>query len=732
MKTFIANLPLSRKFALIGLIAALMLLLPTTLLVRSDLTRLTAAKQQHAGLAPAQAAVTLMHYTQQHRGLAAVVLGGDEAAATTLQGKQAEVDKALAALQAAAAALGDQHLAGELARMADDWRALAQAVSGTAVDPAQSFQRHTALITRQLDLLEDITHVAGIVLVPDERTYFLQAAVLRELPRLTEAFGQARGLGATLLARGSAAPEDRARISQLGATVDETFREARKLFDLAVKDDEVARAAIGAALSAAMDAAQQGLKVVDERVVRAERLDYPAAQYFEVVTRAIESQFKLVDVATVALGAALDREVVAARNEIVLVLGGCGALALFGLWVMWTVTRVTTASMSAALELAESVAAGDLSGAAPEAGRDEAGQLLLALGRMKHNLAQVVGTVRGNAESVATASAQIAQGNLDLSQRTEEQASALQQTAASMEQLGSTVTQNAENARQANQLAQGASGIAGEGGAVVEQVVQTMRGINDGSRRIADIIGVIDGIAFQTNILALNAAVEAARAGEQGRGFAVVAGEVRSLAQRSAEAAKEIKTLITASVEQVAHGSELADKAGLTMREVVQAIQRVTDIMGEISAASAEQSSGVAQIGTAVTQMDQTTQQNAALVEESAAAADSLRGQAQQLVQAVAVFKLAAGAQGPAGSEQPGAAAPAPGYAGAERRGPNRAHNVSRPAFGKDRPAAAADKPRAGAKPAAAPTPVPAAPAAPADVNDAQRKATGTDDWTTF
>ena len=273
------------------------------------------------------------------------------------------------------------------------------------------------------------------------------------------------------------------------------------------------------------------------------------------------------------------------------------------------------------------------------------GSVLESMGQMQGNFVTLIGQVRTAAESISTASAEIASGNLDLSQRTEQQASALEQTAASMEQLGATVRQNADNARQANQLALGASTVAIKGGDVVNQVVSTMKGINDSSKKIADIISVIDGIAFQTNILALNAAVEAARAGEQGRGFAVVASEVRSLAQRSAEAAKEIKGLIGASVERVAQGTTLVDQAGVTMTEIVNAIKRVTDIMGEISAASTEQSAGVAQVGEAVTQMDRATQQNAALVEESAAAAEGLKSQAQQMVQAVAVFKLASNSQ---------------------------------------------------------------------------------------
>jgi methyl-accepting chemotaxis protein len=353
------------------------------------------------------------------------------------------------------------------------------------------------------------------------------------------------------------------------------------------------------------------------------------------------------------------------------------AFALGALLAVWII-RATTGPLNQAVQIARAAAEGDLTMEFKADGRSETGLLLGALHDMKTRLAGIVGGVREGSEGVATASAQIAQGNNDLSARTEQQASALEETAASMEQLSGTVKQNADNARQANQLALGASSVAIKGGEVVGQVVDTMKGINDSSKKIVDIIGVIDGIAFQTNILALNAAVEAARAGEQGRGFAVVASEVRSLAQRSAAAAKEIKTLISASVERVEQGSALVDRAGATMTEVVGAIRRVTDIVGEISAASTEQSAGVAQVGEAVTQMDQATQQNAALVEESAAAAESLKAQAQQLVSAVAVFKLAPGAAASRPVVAPAPSLATPAWQGQERRGPERATNVAR------------------------------------------------------
>jgi methyl-accepting chemotaxis protein len=453
-----------------------------------------------------------------------------------------------------------------------------------------------------------------------------------------------------------------------------------------------ARAAYRAPRDHAIELLRAG-KMDEAKIVLVKEVRPVQIAYMDRLEDLISLQDKLMDES----GAEVNASVQSTKVTVASLLAAAFALAcVLAVWII----RSTTRPIVEAVGIARAVAAGDLAMEIRADGRNETGLLLAALHEMKTRLATTVGEVRRNAEGVATASAQIAQGNNDLSSRTEQQAASLEETAASMEELNATVRQNADNARQANQLAAAASSVAIQGGEVVGEVVGTMKGINDSSKKIADIIGVIDGIAFQTNILALNAAVEAARAGEQGRGFAVVASEVRSLAQRSAEAAKDIKTLISASVERVEHGTALVDRAGTTMQEVVTSIRRVTDIMGEISAASTEQSSGVAQVGEAVTQMDRATQQNAALVEESAAAAESLKTQADRLVEAVAVFKLghdAARHLAPAATPLARPVAKAPVLvakpkpaAMVERRGPNRATNVARLPVAPVRPVAIA------------------------------------------
>jgi methyl-accepting chemotaxis protein len=565
------------------------------------------------------------------------------------------------------------------------------------------------LIATVLTAKVGLANVAGdIRIVVNDRYPKVQDAndILDELSR------QARAQGYLVFLE---APKDRE--AQLAAMV-ESRGKAQALYEKLEKSvgSDKGRALLQTALNERQQYAghfeefmtrARATDLVGSRTVLLEKLRPQQLRYEQALNELIEFQEQLmVDDGKSAESAA------AQASWIILAAAGLAVLMAAGAGVV--VTRSITRPMDEAVRMLDAVSRGDLTMRVDGRRKDEIGDLQRAVEQLRTSLGRTVGSVRVNAESVASASSQIALGNQDLSQRTEEQASALQQTSATMTELSQTVRHNADNAQQADQLARGASEAAARGGQVVGQVVDTMTAINDSSRRIADIIGTIDGIAFQTNILALNAAVEAARAGEQGRGFAVVAGEVRSLAGRSAEAAREIKTLITRSVEQVEQGSTLVDQAGQRMEDIVAAIGRVSDIVGEISSASSEQSKGVNQVGDAVTQMDQVTQQNAALVEESAAAAESLKQQARQLVEAVAVFKLVDEAARPAGTSLAAhAAAP------------------SRPATPAPKPAA-----RAAARPAPAtpPAAVASAPAAAPRARTETAAATTADEaeWTTF
>ncbi len=486
---------------------------------------------------------------------------------------------------------------------------------------ALSAARTVAVETDLVDITERRMNViANMELVRDEANF--QARVIRNIALL----------------------DDSAKVAQEKQALADS---RTKVTDITARIDALTESARGRELNAQVAEARKPFRdAVDKfsALIAAGEREQAIAVLFDVVRPVQMSYLKTIDDAVVLQteGARVASQSAQAtvKNLIITIVAAVLLAAVIAAVVATWIIRSITGPINSAVELARAVAAGDLTHVVEVKSNDETGVLMKALADMQTGLVQVVGRVRNGSESVSSASEQIAQGNQDLSSRTESQASALEETAASMEELSSTVRQNADNALQANQLAQSASKVAVEGGQVVSQVVDTMKGINESSRKISDIISVIDGIAFQTNILALNAAVEAARAGEQGRGFAVVAGEVRNLAQRSAAAAKEIKQLINDSVERVESGTVLVDKAGATMNEVVDSVKRVTDIMGEISSASKEQSDGVAQIGEAVTQMDQATQQNAALVEEMAAAASSLRSQATDLVQAVAVFRL--------------------------------------------------------------------------------------------
>ena len=641
----IQRLHLSHKFLILGLLALLMAAIPTTLYVHGVLASMAKTRQEINGTAPVIALQKVVQIMQQHRGVSAGMLNGNETLAARRPGIAAALAKAMQAVDEQLAARKTTTAAvstwGELKKR---WTDLEQTISNRQLKAGDSTQQHTRLIASLMLLSDALLDDYNLAQDAGEDTSALIQSALVHVPNLAEKLGVMRALGSGFLTLGNLPPEGRATLVALQQRVNELQGDTMRNLDKATRIDAGLQATLGARVDEMKARLGKTMALADKELVSASQLALPAPEYFDEFTRTIDGLFEFNAVVMQQLVAKLDARAADERQNMALTLGFLLLLIVVAIALATAFVRSITRPIQDAIVVARSVAEGNLGLQVQVAGNNEIAQLMGALRGMQQSLIQVVSSVRQGSESVATASAEIAQGNQDLSARTESQASALQETAASMEQLSATVKHNADSAQQANQLARNASTVAAKGGEVVAQVVGTMKGINDSSQRIADIINVIDGIAFQTNILALNAAVEAARAGEQGRGFAVVASEVRSLASRSAAAAKEIKNLITASVDRVTQGSTLVDQAGATMNEVVVSICRVADIVGEISAASMEQNAGVAQVGEAVMQMDQATQQNAALVEEISAAAASLRGQTQDLMRAVSVFKFDADA----------------------------------------------------------------------------------------
>jgi len=642
-----SHMTIRQRFALLVLLSGLAIGVPALLQSISAWDELGLVQRESEGLAPARSLLEVVRLAQQHRGLSAAWLAGDASQTANRAAKAAEVERAMAAFEAqlAAGAARDSEVAKDWTQAASAFRSVAQDVQSRQADVQTSTKRHTQAIAAMLDTLDATLSHWGLILDADPASYFAVAGSMKETPRMIEILGQMRARGAAMLAiGGQPAPLERARFEALSNGLTAQFQRASGDLARAVRADHGAHLELTSAVKRLDDLGREGIAYGRRHVLEPETLSLASATWFAEITKTIEGMYAeqarmiaSLDNGLHVRAAELRQRLIGMFALILLLFGAAiGVAVATGRWVALQLG----AEPIQLREATTRIAAGDLATALPLRPGDH-DSVLAGMAQMQAALARVVGSVRDNATQVATASSQIAQGNQDLSGRTEAQASALQQTAASMEQLNSTIGHSAGSAREASRLAQSASAVASRGGDSVDALAQRMRQIQESAHRIAEIIATIDSIAFQTNILALNAAVEAARAGEQGRGFAVVAGEVRALAQRSSEAARQIRTLITASVENVEQGSREGGEAAATIQEVVESIRRVTGLIEEVSVTTQTQAASVTQVSAAVSGLDQATQQNAALVEESAAAAESLRRQADELQQSVSAFRVA-------------------------------------------------------------------------------------------
>ncbi|WP_051068265.1 methyl-accepting chemotaxis protein [Janthinobacterium sp. CG3] len=633
------RLLLWQKFVIVSLIALVLTAIPTYMYTREAAKTLDAALMERDGLAPVAAVLKVIQQTQQHRGLSALVLGGVDSAKEQRDAKQQAADLSYGEVAHIVKNLNDKAINAAWEPAARDWETLRDNVSKRSITVPASYAAHTALVPKLLMVNDLIADYYALSLDPDLDSYQLIQSMYYQLPYLTEELGKMRAKGAGLLAKKSATPADKFVLSGIIARVQDRLSQTLVSFNKAAAANPALGHRLAPAMQDLVNQAHGAMQLAKEKIVTPDTLDFSGSDYVKATTDAINAQFSANEMASKELKDLLEAKIADLRSSRWMMAAAMlGLIGLAGL-IQYLVSVSVSAPLSKAIAVAQLVAKGDLTSRFDVVGSNETGQLLRALQDMNESLQKLVGDVRKNIDNISGASQDIASGNADLSARTESQASSLEETASSMEQLTSTVKQNADSAKQVNLQVMTASGVAVKGGEVVAQVVQTMADINGSSRKIVDIIGVIDAIAFQTNILALNAAVEAARAGEQGRGFAVVASEVRNLAQRSAVAAKEIKQLINDSVEKVDLGNKLADQAGKSMGEIVASISGVTTIMADILSASQEQSLGIEQVNEAVIQMDHMTQQNSALVEQ-AAASESLNEQAQLLVQAMSIFRL--------------------------------------------------------------------------------------------
>ena len=639
---FLNQIKVSYRFLLVGCMSLLLAALPTYSFLRHELPALMDTETEQRGVQPLRDMIDVIKYMQQHRGLSSMRLAGNAQAVDKLKTVARSLEDSQGKVEGHVKAQASPATQAQWDKLTQRWAALRTRLDASGTTRAESFVEHTAVIAEAFKVFGGILKDAQLILDPQAENHYLIVAA-SEVLNLSEAQGQLRAIGSGLLTAKAMATQDELQVGVLLALGLQSQTRAHNSFEYSFANAKIAGRLKEQVLSASA-ASEKVMALVRDKLSPGSPLDYPADAYFQATTDSINQQLALADASLALLDELLAQRLKSDWSTLILVLAGMAVTMVVGTMISLlggrSVTRQLGGEPLDVMRWVGTITHGDLTTVLNTRDAVE-GSLVHAMTGMQASLQQMVRQVRGSADQVVDASSQIAAGNADLSARTERQASAIEEISSSMEELLATVRQNADNARQANGMASSASDVALRGGEQMTEVVETMRAISTSAQKIGDIIGVIDGIAFQTNILALNAAVEAARAGEQGRGFAVVATEVRNLAQRSAVAAKEIKTLIAESIGKVEQGSKLVGQTGDTMHEMVASVKRVTDIMGEVSASSIEQTAGIEQVNAAIVQMDQVTQQNAALVEQAAAAAEALTEQSSHLRDVVSSFRVA-------------------------------------------------------------------------------------------